>query len=219
MIVIRCGDAPVPPILGEHPRVECDAVPGKQEADRLRREVGPDRRMLVCGSDAALAALLTRYMRTESLDLEMAYVAGEETPATRAYGLPTGSAAARLAVEGNARALPLVRDETGTVLVGEATVTGPDGGPLLGEAYADDDRVFTGEIERLVVRPSPDLPGVRATAGRRRGVLRRRECFAARAVQLGTDGGLVTRDGVTGRRPVKRTSFYRHVDPWSLVSP
>ena len=116
--------------------------------------------------------------------------------------MPTGAAAARLGAGGTARGVPLVRDETGSVLVGAARITGPDGGPLVGEAYADDDRVFTGEIEALTVRPSPAMPGVRATAGRRRGVLRRLEWFDARAVQLGTDGGLVTRDGVTGRRPV-----------------
>lgn len=219
MIVIRCGEAPVPPSLAEHPRVDCAEVPTRDEVDRARRELGPDLRLLVCGTDAALAAVLTRLMRTGHLDVEIAYVTAEASPATRAYGLPTGAAAARLGAGGTAREVPLVRDETGSVLVGEARITSPDGGPLVGEAYADDDRVFTGEIEALTVRPSPAMPGVRATAGRRRGVLRRLEWFDARAVQLGTDGGLVTRDGVTGRRPVKRTSFYRHVDPWRLVSP
>lgn len=219
MIVLRCGQAPVPPVLGEHARLECGAVPTRDEADRVRRELDHGGRVLVCGTDAALAALLTRFLRTERLDVEFAYVAAEPTPATRAYGLPTGSAAARLGVDGDARELPLVRDETGTALVGEAVVTGPAGETLVGEAYADDDRVFLGEIAALTVRPSPDLPGVRATAGNRRGLLRRTKWFDARAVQLGTDAGLITRDGVTARRPVKRTSFYRHVDPWRLVSP
>ncbi|MFL0577771.1 hypothetical protein [Dietzia sp. 179-F 9C3 NHS] len=219
MIVIRCGEAPVPPVLVEHARVECAEIPTRDEADRVLRELDPDRRLLVCGTDAALAALLTRFMRLERLDVEIAYVTAEAGAVTRAYGLPTGSAAARLGMSGTAREVPLVRDETGTAVVGEVTVTGPDGGPLTGEAYADDDRVFTGEIEALVVHPSPELPGVRATAGRRRGLLRRLEWFDARAVQLGTDAGVVTRDGVPGRRPVKRASFYRHADPWRLVSP
>ena len=157
---MRCGEAPIPPILAEHEHFDCGEVPTKEEADRVRRELGPVRRLIVCGSDAALAALLTRYMRTETLDLEFAYVAGDQTPATRAYHLPTGSAAAKLGVYGTARPVPLVRDETGTALVGEATVVGPDGEPLVGEAYADDDRMFTGEIESLTVRPSPELPGV-----------------------------------------------------------
>lgn len=223
MIVIRCGSAPVPPVLGEHPRVDCSEVPTKDEINTALRELGPRRRMLVCGTDAGLAAVVSRLMRTENLDIEIAYIAGEETPCTRAYDLPTGSAAARLGVDGTARELPLVRDETATAVIGEVTVTGPDAGPLVGETYADDNRVFTGEVARLTVRPSPATPGVRVTAGRRRrrrrGLLRRTEWFEARAVQLGTDAGVVTKDGVTGRRPLKRASFYRHSDSWRLVSP
>lgn len=218
MIVIRCGTAPVPTVLGEHPRIEVSTVPGKDEINRALTEVGTHRRLLVCGTDAALAAVLTHLMRTENLDVEIAYIAEDDTPVTRTYGLPTGSAAAKLGARGEAREMPLVRDETGTVLVGEATVTGPRGEVLVGEAYADDNRVFSGEVNTLTVRTSPRLPGVRATAERRRR-LRRRRWFEARAVQVGTPGGLITRDGVTGRRAVKRTSFYRHIEPWRLVSP
>lgn len=219
MIVIRCGAAPVPPVLGEHPRVDCSEIPTKDEINTALREIGSRRRLLLCGTDAGLAALVTRLLRTENLDVEVGYIAAERTPCTSAYRLPTGSAAAKLAVHGEARELPLIRDDTGTVLVGEATVTGPEGASLLGEAYADDTCVFSGEIERLTVRPTPALPGVRATDGRRRGLRRRRLWIPARAVQLGSDAGLVTRDGVTGRRPLKRTSFYRHSESWRLVSP
>lgn len=219
MIVIRCGSAPVPPVLGEHPRVDCSEIPTKDQINTMLREVGHRRRFLVCGTDAGLAALVTRLMRTENLDMEIAYIAGDPTPCTQAYGLPIGSAAAKLGVNGDARGVPLIRDETGTALVGEAIVTGRDAEPLVGEAYADDTRVFTGEVPRLTVQPSPDMPGVRATAGRRRGLLRRQEWFEARSVQLGSDAAVITRDGVTARRPVKRTSFYRHSEPWTLVSP
>ncbi len=218
MIVIRCGTAPVPTLLGERPSVGCSEIPTKDDVNRVLSEVGPGRRLVLCGTDAGLAALLTRLMRTENLDVEIAYVTEDPTPATRAYDLPTGSAAAKLGLRGTAREVPLVRDETGTVLVGEATVTGPDGGTLVGEAYADDDKVFSGETGLLTVRPTPTMPGVRATAARPRR-LRRRRWLQARAVQLGTEAGVITRDGVTDRRPVKRTSFYRHTEPWRLVSP
>lgn len=218
MIVIRCGSAPVPTVLGEHPRIEVSEVPGKDEINRALAEVGTHRRLLICGTDASLAALLTRLMRSENLDVEIAYVAEDVTPVTRTYGLPTGSAAAKLGVQGEARELPLIRDETGTVLVGEATVTGPRGEVLVGEAYADDTKVFSGEVDTLTVRPSPELPGVRATADRPR-KLRRQRWVEARAVQVGTPAGQITRDGITGRRAVKRTSFYRHTEPWRLVSP
>lgn len=218
MIVIRCGSAPVPTVLGEHPRVECSEVPTKDEVNHALREIGTRRRILVCGTDAGLAALLTRFMRTENLDIEIAYITEDPSPATRAFDLPTGSAAAKLGVRGEVREVPLIRDETGTVLVGEATVTGPGGGRLVGEAYADDERVFSGEIDTLTVRATRELPGVRATAERSRW-LRRRRWLTGRAVQLGTEGGVITRDGVTAKRPVKRTTFYRHTEPWKLVSP
>lgn len=218
MIVIRCGSAPVPTVLVEHTRMECSEIPTTEEINRVLSGVGTQRRVLLCGTDAGLAALLTRLMRTENLDVEVAYIAEDPTPVTRAYDLPTGSAAAKLGVRGEAREVPLVRDETGTVLVGEATVTGPSGAPLVGEAYADDERVFSGEIRTLTVRPTPAMPGVRATAARPRRLLRR-SWFPARAVQLGTEAGVITRDGVTGRRAVKRTTFYRHTEPWRLVSP
>ena len=103
----------------------------------------------------------------------------------------------------------------GTPFVG---VTGPHGELLVGEAYADDDRVFTGKVDALTVRVSRDMPGVRATADRPRR-FRRRQWFQARAVQVGTPGALITRDGITARRPVKRTTFYRHIEPLRLVLP
>ena len=218
MIVIRCGSAPVPTVLGEHPRVDCSEVPTNDEVNHALRELGTRRRVLVCGTDAGLAALLTRLMRSENLDIEIGYIAEDPTPATLAYDLPTGSAAAKLGVRGEARETPLIRDDTGTVLVGEATITGPGGAQLVGEAYADDERVFSGEVDILTVRTTRDMPGVRATAARPRR-LRRRRWLPARAVQLGTEGGIVTRDGITGRRAVKRTTFYRHIEPWRLVSP
>ncbi len=218
MIVIRCGSTPVPTVLGEHSRIEVSEVPDKDEINRALAEVGTRRRLLVCGTDAGLSALLTRLMRTENLDVEVAYIAEDATPATRAYGLPTGSAAAKLGVQGRAHEVPLVRDETGAVLVGEATVTGTGDDVLVGEAYADDDRVFTGKVDALTVRVSRDMPGVRATADRPRR-FRRRQWFQARAVQVGTPGALITRDGITARRPVKRTTFYRHIEPLRLVLP
>ena len=209
----------MPPVLVEYPRVDCEAIPTRDEAADARSALTDDNRVLVCGNDADLAGLLTRFLRAEALDIEIAYVSDTETPATRAWGLPTGSQAAKLAIDGTAREVPLTRDDTGTVLIGEATVTGPEGGSLVGEAYADDTRLFSGTIDSLTVRPMPQAPGVRASTGRKRGLLRRTDWTEARAVQLGTEGGVVTRDGVAGRRPVTRTTFYRHVEPWNLVLP
>ena len=220
MIALRCGSAPIPPVLVDAARiVDCEGAPDKEDAARVRRELDADNRVVLCGTDAEFAALVTRFLRADALDVELAFVTDQASPATRAYHLPTGSAAARLAVSGTARELPLIRDDTGTALVGEATVTGPDGGPLIGEAYADDERLFGGSTPGLTIRPTIEAPGARASVAPRRGLLRRRRWVPARATQLGTEAGVVVRDGVAGRRPVKRASFYRHVDPWRLVTP
>lgn len=218
--VLACGGPEVPAPLAALPVVTAPAVPAKPDFDDLLPLLdvgGPDvagPRLVVVGDDGALAATLTRLMRSERLHVEVAYVSAEPTPATRLYGLPVAQRAARLAVDGSASPLPLIRDDSGTALVGEATITGPDGGPLVGEAYADSERVFSGEIPRLRVTPTLDLPGVRASAGRR---LLRTRWLPARAVQLGAVGAVVTRDGVTTPRALKRCSFYRDPREWLLV--
>lgn len=214
--VLACGAAPVPEALTALPVTHAPAVPAKPDFDALLPilDAAHAPRLVVVGDDGALAATVTRLMRGERLRVEVAYVSAARTPVTRLYGLPVGDRAARLAVAGTASALPLIRDDSGTALVGEATITGPDGGPLVGEAYADSERVFSGEIPLLRVAPTVDQPGVRASAGTR---LLRRRWLPARAVQLGAVGAVVTRDGVTTPRALKRCSFYRDTGEWLLV--
>lgn len=214
--VLVCGDCAVPSALSRLPRMNVPAIPAKPDFDALLPELdaADSPRLVVVGDDGALAATVTRLMRGERLHVEAAYVAASRTPVTRLHGLPVGERAARLAVDGAASALPLIRDDSGTALVGEATITGPDGGPLVGEAYADSERVFSGEIPHLTVTPTVELPGVRASAGRR---LLRTRWLPARAVQLGAVGAVVTRDGVTTPRALKRCSFYRDTREWLLV--
>lgn len=214
--VLACGDPTVPTSLAALPRTNAPAVPAKPDFDELLPELDADTtaRLVVVGDDGALAATLTRLMRSERLHVELAYVAADRTAVTRLYGLPIGDRAARLALDGSAAPLPLIRDDSGTALVGEATITGPEGGPLVGEAYADSQRVFSGEIAQLRVTPTARMPGVRATAGRR---LLRTHWVPARAVQLGAVGAVVTRDGVTTPRALKRCSFYRDTREWLLV--
>ncbi|MFC7446330.1 hypothetical protein [Rhodococcus daqingensis] len=221
-LVLACGDAPIPPRLAELTTVTAPAVPTKPDFDELLPlldELGGSPsapRLVVVGEDAALAAALTRLMRTERLSVELAYVTATRTPATRLYRLPTGSPAADLAVLGRAAPLPLVRDDSGTALVGLATITGPEGGELVGETYADSTRLFSGTIRSLRVSPTLEAPGVRAAAARGWGFLGPR-WTPARAVQTGSVAAVVTRDGVTTPRSLKRCSFYRHPQDWLLV--
>ncbi|GGL27441.1 hypothetical protein [Nocardia jinanensis] len=214
--VLRCADAPVPIALAAQPTVQTEAVPSSELIDELLPVLAADSlpRLIVLGADAALAAVLTHLMRTERLHVEVGYVPLDQSYGAQAHDLPTGNAAAKLALEGSPTQTPLVRDDTGTVLVGRAKITGPDGTQLTGEAYVDDTRLFSGSVRAMFVTPTLELPGVRASYPRR---FRRRRWTAGRAAQLGTPGAVINRDGVQSDRVVPRSTFYRHHEPWLLV--
>ena len=165
--------------------------------------IGDSRRVVVLGNDADLAAVLTRLMRTELLDTEVAHVSGR-----------SGSwLAARRAINAAAQRVPLIRDDTGTALVGSALWLPAEPGELIrGEGVVDDTVLFDGEVGGVRIEPSATMPGLRAIVlgGRRRWV-------SGRAAQLGTTGARVVRDGVAGPRVVKRSTFYRHTTGWLRV--
>ena len=111
--------------------------------------------------------------------------------------------------------MPLIRDETATVLVGAALWLPPEGCAVIrGETVVDDAVPFDGAVGAVRIEPTTALPGLRATVSA--GRLRRR-WLAGRAVQLGTTGARVVRDGVEGPREVKRSTFYRHTTGWLRV--
>lgn len=158
------------------------------------------RRVVVVGTPADLSRVLTALMRADRLDVEVAHV-------RRAFG-------ARRAVHATATRVPLIRDETGVVLVEAALWRPPDGQHTLrGEAVVDDTVLFDGEVTEVRIEPTATMPGLRAA------VLtgRPRRWVAGRAAQLGTTGALVLRDGVPGPRPVRRSTFYRHTQGWLRV--
>jgi hypothetical protein len=159
-------------------------------------EITDHRRVVVVGSDADLAAVLTRLLRSDRLDVEVGHV-------RRPW-------AARRARTGAAQRVPLIRDETGTVIVGAAEWRG---GPLQGEALVDDTLLFDGEVTGVRIEPLPTMPGLRAA------VLCKgpRHWVTGRAAQLGTDAALLVRDGVPAPRPVRRSTFYRHTEGWLQV--
>ncbi len=107
------------------------------------------RRVVVVGDDADLATVLTRLMRLERLDVEVAHVPG-------LFG-------ARRATTAAAQRVPLIRDETGTVLVGAAYWLPPgDARVVHGEAVVDDAVLFDGEVTGVRVEPTSSVPGLRA---------------------------------------------------------
>ena len=156
---------------------------------------------------------MSRLLRTDRLDIEVAYPGGR----------PGNWFSARRAVRGRARRVPLIRDDTGTVLVGSALWLPPEGATLLhGEAVVDDIVLFDGHVPGVRIEPTTTLPGLRARvlgAGLRASVLgsRKRAWVTGRAAQLGTTGVRVVRDGVPGKREVKRSTFYRHTTGWLRV--
>lgn len=156
------------------------------------------RRLVVVGSDADLATVLTRLMRTERLGVELA--------AAR------GLFAARTALSGTSRRVPLIRDDAGIAIVGSAQWRGS---PLHGEAIVDDTGLFSGEVAGVRIEPTTEMPGLRAAVLSARG--RPQRWVAGRAAQLGTTGAHVVRDGVEGPREVKRSTFYRHTEGWLRV--
>jgi hypothetical protein len=214
LLVLECGSVSAPTELAGLPRVAVPVVPGRAEIDPV---IPLHTRLVVVGGDAALAAVVTRLLRADRLDVEVAYVpVDRRSAAARVYGLPTGPTAARAARAGVAVSLPLIRDDAGVALVGAALLTGPDGAELVGEAYVDNTRLFSGPLSALEIRPTPLLPGLRAA---RQARWPRRRWLPGRAIQVGGQGISLTRDGVTNKRVVKRSTFYRHVDNWSLVHP
>lgn len=216
-VVLKCGDAPLPLTLTSLTTLTAPALPGKDDFEDVfaHLESVEDPRLVVVGGDAAFAAALTRMMRTERLGIELAYVPERRTPAAEAYGLRFGSKAATVALQGVARPVPLIRDDAGIALVGRALVEG-EVGELVGEAYVDDTRLFSGVAPGVRIEPTVDMPGLRAAIDRPRWFGGYR-WVTGRAVQLGSPGAVLTRDGVANPRAVKRSTFYRHEHKWKLV--
>lgn len=206
MLVLLFAEARAPGPLRDAPALRVDAEP------TLDAAVGPYSRLVVVGADADLAAVLTRLLRADRLDVEVAYVPRRRTHATRVYRLPAGRRAARRARRGSAERVSLLRDETGSAIVGRAGWWPTDRGGLLhGEAVVDDTTLFDGEVSAVRVEPTLASPGLRA---RVRG---RGRWIAGRAAQLGSTGVIVVRDGVPAARAARRSTFYRNVEGWLLV--
>lgn len=203
--------------------VALPARPGRGDVDPVLRELDP-RRVIVAGTDADLAAVLVRLLRTERLDVELAYIPVARSAAAQCWGLPRGRAARELALHGAALPSPLVRDDVGGVLVGRGEISG-----LRGECYCDDVLVLRGGTPRLVVAPIPGGVAVRAGRGRRlpdgstrpvpQTVRSGRGAAVGRAVQVGCLPATVVCDGVPHPRPMERFTWFRHTADWLLVRP
>jgi hypothetical protein len=234
VVLLSCSDPGQPRRLPDHGSRRADDLaalpvatlpthPDRAAIDPVLAEYEP-RRVLVAGTDADLAAVLLRLLRTDRLGVEVGYLPAARSPASAAWGLPTGAAAVDLALDGTAEPVPLVRDDSGGVLVGRAEIV-----DIRGECFCDDVLVLRGSARRLVVAPGPAGIAVRAgwsgrsPDGRVRPVPplapRGRGSAVGRAVQVGCEPATVVVDGVAHPRPVPRRTWYRHTADWLLVRP
>lgn len=195
--VLRFGGRSAPKALADLPDLE---VAGPAAVDGA---FDGSRRLVVVGTDSDLAMVLTRLMRADRLDIEVAHVRGG------LRHLPS----ARRALRAAAQRVPLIRDDTGTALVGSALWLPPEQSSTIhGEGVVDDTVLFDGDVAGVRIEPTSTMPGLRARVLDRRG-----GWVAGRAAQLGTPGARVVRDGVPGPREVKRSTFYRHTTGWLRV--
>lgn len=175
-------------------------------------------RLLVVGNDADLAAVVKRLQRRELLgQVQVSYAAVGDSQVARVWSLPRDPAGqVRLARFGEVDVVPMLRDDNGGVLVGEATI-----GPVTGTVYVDEYRVVGNAARGLIVQPGTDR-GLEVTVIPRRilGFGRRPQTHQGRAVEVSTLPGNpagVVADGVRRDKDVERWTYYKHTVPLRLV--
>ncbi|WP_165243115.1 hypothetical protein [Corynebacterium lizhenjunii] len=164
---LRVLDAAAREILPVDPTPSLDEIAARPDVAHLGapgfapQPVPEPLRVVICGNDAALSAVLTRAMRADYLWVEFAFVPSGESTAAQNWGLPTDAAEAwALAVAGQVRPAPLIRNDAGQAVAGSATIT-----------QWEDEAGHTGEITGEVIVDSTVLlrhgegsgaPGVRS---------------------------------------------------------
>lgn len=192
---------------------EVAALPGR-EIDGLLQTAASGR-VLVIGTDAALAAVVVRLLRKELLETrELAYAPVGPSVVAHRYSLPSGPRAVELARLGDPDLVPLVRDDAGGVLIGEASL-----GPLDGTVYVDEHRLLGGKRAKGVVVEPQAPQGLQVTlVFRSFGLIGRKAVVrTGRAVQIGTRPAVLVADGFSRSKPVERWTYYAHTAPLRLV--
>jgi hypothetical protein len=182
---------------------EIPATPTRNDVDPHLKGDEYDR-IVVHGTDADLAAVVLRLLRTDRVDdVPIGYVPVDRPQSTvaRLWELPAD--AVTTALTGSDRPVPFVRDDSGGVLLGLGVLS-----PVHGTVFCDDAVALRGSSPRIEVTPGPDGVEVRVARGR----LRRPSVFSGRAVQFGVDATAPVRDGVTHPREVTRWTWYRHTE-------
>ena len=223
---LSCGNAGHPELPAELGAswVDVPAEPGRDALDPLLPESAGH--LLVHGTDADFAAVVLRLLRKGRLgNVCVGYVPASASPAAELWGLSPNDVRPALRP---ALPVPLIRDDTGGVLVGRAEIA-----PITGQVYCDDERVLHGRARRLRVRPDPEAAplttaaadplatevepaadGLAVTASR---LLRAGSSARGRAVQASFENATVWRDGVAHPRPLDQQVWYRHTEDLLLA--
>lgn len=205
--------------------VRAPAVPGPAELDAALTGL-EGRRLVVYGTDAALAAVVRRLMRGGLLEaVPVGYVpSSPESGAAQVWGLPaTPAEALELALRGDPERAPLIRDDNGGVLVGLGLLR-----PVRGVIYCDDNLVLRGQAGRVEVTPDPVAgPSTSSPSASSRGLVvrvvrtgllgRRVTSVEGRAVQIGCLPTVVQRNDEPHPRSTDKWTWYRHTEDWRLI--
>lgn len=171
------------------------------------------RRLVIVGTDADLAGVVSRLIRTERLtSVEVGFVAvAADSVFARLWGLPhTPDEAVEVAVNADTDPVPVLRDDVGGVLVGLGRIA-----KATGVAYCDSERILDGPAT-IEVRPHREA-GLQVDVSRR-GVLGRRVAVhTGRAMQLACAPTTVLRDGSPHPREMATWTWYRNVDDLRLA--
>jgi len=192
------------------------ANPGRSDIDPRLAELG-GRRLVVVGRDADLAAVVRRLLRTDRLaDVIVGFVPvpSGESEVAAIWRLPRDPGRAlELAVTGEVEPIPMVRDDSGGVLLGLGSM-----GPVRGVAYCDDETALRGRASRIEVTPDPQRGAGLIVRVIRTGLLGRRASdLRGRAFQLGCLPVHPVTDGVARPRAVTRWTWYRHTEDLRAV--
>lgn len=204
------------------------SLTGDLVADRVALDAALDsvhgRRVALALEAPALAAVLHRMTRRGEIETTETALVGPRPASLARLGLPAKLAdAARLAVEGRARTVGLLKDDSGGILIDSARLVAWPGraggrpGPFWLRAYVDDEPVSDGMASSLSVE-RVDRGVLRAVATRP-GVMRRRHAVEGRALQLACDDALIVSDGVPRERPRDKRTWWCEPDFWRVALP
>jgi hypothetical protein len=171
-----------------------------------------DRRLVIRGSDASLAAIVTRLLRAEALEKTIVgFLPDRDSEVAALWRMSTDpDEALRVALTGEVDPVPIVRDDAGGVLVGRGELHG-----VRGVAYCDDARILRGQASKLIV--TPDRAGLAVTVVQRGLLGKKVRTTVGRAMQLGCLESVVLKDGVPHSRPVTKWTWYEHTAKLRLV--